>query len=121
MNVLQETSTIFSREFGQGGGLKHVLFIPIFGEDSQFDYFFKSGWNHQLDLDKWEYSRMATAAASIEKKKLSAANFAGASCIGCFFVKCSSQTVKYKFAPWKLTMDTHKMMVCNLRVFFLHY
>ena len=26
------------------------LFSSLFGEDSQFDYFFQRGWNHQLDL-----------------------------------------------------------------------
>ncbi len=59
--------------------------LNYLGKIPNLTIFLKSGWNHQLDLDKWEYSRMATAAASIEKKKLSAANFAGASCIGCFF------------------------------------
>ena len=34
----------------QGGGFKHVLFSPLFGEDSHFDeHIFQRGWfNHQL-------------------------------------------------------------------------
>ena len=34
-----------------GGGFKHFLFSPLFGEDYQFDeHIFEMGWfNHQLE------------------------------------------------------------------------
>ena len=31
-----------------GGGLKHFLFSPLFGEDSNLTNFFQMGWNHHL-------------------------------------------------------------------------
>ena len=36
-----------------GGGFKHFLFSPLFGEDSHFyEHIFQTGWfNHQLDVD----------------------------------------------------------------------
>ena len=32
-----------------GGGFKHFLFSPLFGEDSYLTNIFQRGWNHQLD------------------------------------------------------------------------
>ncbi len=37
-----------SRGLRLGGGFKHVLFSPLFGEDFQFANIFQMGWNHQL-------------------------------------------------------------------------
>ena len=33
-----------------GGGFKYLLFSPLYGEDSHFEYsnIFEMGWNHQL-------------------------------------------------------------------------
>ena len=39
-----------------GGGFKDLFFLPLFGEDSHFDYcnIFSTGWfNHQLVILKW--------------------------------------------------------------------
>ena len=46
---------IFSgaKETFLGGGFKYFLFLPLLGEDFQFDdHIFQRGWfNHQLDLN----------------------------------------------------------------------
>ena len=39
-----------------GGGFKYFFFLPLLGEDFQFDdHIFQRGWfNHQLDLNMWK-------------------------------------------------------------------
>ena len=36
-------AVFFSNMFYIGGGFKYILFSPLFGEDSHFDYYFSDG------------------------------------------------------------------------------
>ena len=36
----------------------HILCLPLFGEDSHFDYFFKMGWNLQLGTPMFSWARV---------------------------------------------------------------